>query len=295
MDDGRQTTDYGPRTTHPATRAMRVSLIGASLDGAAGESIARQARLLRGRGDDVRVYVLRPGAPDDLQDVTTVVALEDLIGGRDGRFRRSDLIIYHYSGYYDLVESIRGIERGMVLFHYHGLAADRTGEQRVQDMEGRWLAHSADLCLADSPALQRELVERVGCDPDRVVVLPPGEEAGLLTIVEGTAAYTLQEMPPEPEAVGGGELPSVRADLLLSVLADEIEARSDVALRDYVVRSRIPLLGPLVAWARRSLTSHLREPYLDPMIERQVLFNRRVAEWLRQASALLQTINNGQW
>ena len=50
-----------------------------------------------------------------------------------------------------------------------------------------------------------------------------------------------------------------------------------VGMPDYVVRSNAPLgLGRLIAWARRTMTSHLREPYLDPIIARQEQFNRQV-------------------
>ena len=47
------------------------------------------------------------------------------------------------------------------------------------------------------------------------------------------------------------------------------------------------MIGPAIAWLRRNLTSHLREPYLDPMIERQVAQNRRLAEWLGRAGGAL--------
>lgn len=57
-----------------------------------------------------------------------------------------------------------------------------------------------------------------------------------------------------------------------------LEAAADVMLRGYQVRSRLPL----VAWVRRNLTSHLREPYLDPMFERQVAFNREVVKLLNR-------------
>ncbi|HYN88798.1 MAG TPA: hypothetical protein VER55_09720, partial [Ardenticatenaceae bacterium] len=42
------------------------------------------------------------------------------------------------------------------------------------------------------------------------------------------------------------------------------------------------LLGRLIAWVRRTLTSHLREPYVDPMFERQAAFNRHLALTLRE-------------
>jgi hypothetical protein len=73
----------------------------------------------------------------------------------------------------------------------------------------------------------------------------------------------------------------------LRVTASIAEARADVAMRNYAVRSQIPLLGPIVAWVRRQLTSHLREPYLDRIVERQVAFNRAVVAWMEQSTASL--------
>jgi radical SAM protein with 4Fe4S-binding SPASM domain len=68
-----------------------------------------------------------------------------------------------------------------------------------------------------------------------------------------------------------------RPDLML----DAIEAHSDVLARGYEVRSHIPLAGPFIAWIRRNLTSHLREPYMDPTLERQVVVNREMVVALR--------------
>lgn len=42
----------------------------------------------------------------------------------------------------------------------------------------------------------------------------------------------------------------------------------------YSVRSGLPVVGPAVAWLRRQLTAHLKEPYLDPVIAEQERFNR---------------------
>jgi hypothetical protein len=70
----------------------------------------------------------------------------------------------------------------------------------------------------------------------------------------------------------------------VNTLVDEIWARSDVAMRDYVVRSGAPVVGSWIVWIRRNLTSHLREPYLDLIVEKQVSFNQRVAEWIRRAT-----------
>jgi hypothetical protein len=114
--------------------------------------------------------------------------------------------------------------------------------------------------------------------------------ARLAELVDRAVVYTLP-----PVAVEAGTAPagarkrkatdSGREVLVMDVLAGEIEAQSDVAMRDYVVRSRVPVVGPLVAWLRRNATSHLREPYLDLIVERQVGVNRRVADWIRRSSA----------
>ncbi len=58
-------------------------------------------------------------------------------------------------------------------------------------------------------------------------------------------------------------------------------------IQPYTVRSGIPVIGPLVAWLRRNLTSHLREPYLDPTLRRQDRFNWLVVQAMRQVSRLL--------
>lgn len=41
----------------------------------------------------------------------------------------------------------------------------------------------------------------------------------------------------------------------------------------YRVSSGLPVVGPAVAWLRRQLTAHLKEPYLDPVIAEQERFN----------------------
>jgi hypothetical protein len=53
--------------------------------------------------------------------------------------------------------------------------------------------------------------------------------------------------------------------------------QADVALRNYRVRSRVPMLGPLIEWLRVNSTTHVKEAYLDRIIEQQVLFNRELA------------------
>ncbi len=467
---------------------MKVSLINLNLVGldAIGICILSQVRFFQERGDDVRVYVQHPAraVPQDVEALTRVVTLGDLIAGREAHFARSDLYIYHYPSRHELMESIRGIDRGTVIFYYHNVTppelwgSDVDREALIRGVEGKALAHYADLCIADSPMNKQELVE-LGYDDDRIFVLPlivdlqaftpgprdpelveqyglagqkvllfvgrmagnkridllvealprvqtrmpnvklllvgdpegspayrevvaaararaeelgvrddviwtgeqkplpyyrladvyvtaslhegfgvplieamacevptvasragampwvvgdagllcePGDagdlaekviavlqdddlrqtlvargrervkafhveqyEAGLSEIVDAAVTYTLPKMPSDDAAAETQREPAApSSSRLLGFLADEIKACSDVMLRGYTVRSRIPLLGPLVAWARRNATSHLREPYLDPTLERQVEVNRRTAGWLELAAKELE-------
>jgi holo-[acyl-carrier protein] synthase len=54
--------------------------------------------------------------------------------------------------------------------------------------------------------------------------------------------------------------------------------QTDIALRGYQVRSGAPLVGRLIEWVRRNSTTHVKEAYLDPIIERQVNYNRLLAD-----------------
>jgi len=473
---------------------MKISLINVNLvaEDAIGTCIINQVRFFSRRGDDVRVYVpsLPHRAPGDVAAVTSVVTLDDLAGAQQEHFRLSDLYIYHYPGYYDLLESMQRLERGTVVFYYHNVTppelwgTDVGRESLVHSIRQTNLVHYADLAITVSPFNKQDLVERAGYAPDRIHVLPlavslerftpgdrdvdlvrtynlegqqvllfvgrmagnkridllmealarikgqvpdvklllvgddqsnpafhqivadaracaeelgvagaviwtgrvdellpyyrladvyvtaslhegfgvplveamacgvpvvagragampwvlgnagllckPGDaadlaaqvlrvlqdadlrrdlvkrglkraqdlslesfEAGLADIVDQAVVYTLPEFPPEISASAEEERkteplsPFPQDQSLLGELTHDIEVHSDVALRGYVVRSRAPLIGPVIAWSRRNLTSHLREPYLDPMIERQVAQNRRLAEWLRRAGGAL--------
>ena len=57
------------------------------------------------------------------------------------------------------------------------------------------------------------------------------------------------------------------------------------ALRGYVVRSGLPVVGQWVAAIRRALTSHVKEPYLDLIVERQVNYNQLLAAEVERLQA----------
>jgi glycosyltransferase involved in cell wall biosynthesis len=65
--------------------------------------------------------------------------------------------------------------------------------------------------------------------------------------------------------------------------ADALRAAAHVAMPDYQVSSGAPLIGKLIAWLRRNLTSHLREPYLDPIIAKQEAYHKQILDVLLPA------------
>jgi len=70
-----------------------------------------------------------------------------------------------------------------------------------------------------------------------------------------------------------------------SHLQSPLYAAADVALRDYRVRSSIPGLGRFIEWVRTNSTSHLKEAYLDRIIEQQVNYNRQMAQEIARLQA----------
>ncbi len=108
-------------------------------------------------------------------------------------------------------------------------------------------------------------------------------EAGWRRIVAEATAWLPDQPLPRMRSIS--TLAPQRAAALEQAQAGDVhwlEQAADVMDRDYVVYSNAPLVGPLITWVRRNLTSHLREPYLDPALERQVAFNREVVSLLRR-------------
>ena len=481
---------------------MRISLVNTNLvaEDAIGTCIMNQVRLFRRRGDDVRIYTghAPERMPADIEAVTQVASPSDLDDGRFDHFRLSDLFVYHYPGWYDLIESIRKRDRGTVIFYYHNVTppelwgTDVGRAELDRGVDATALVHYADLCITPSPYNKNILVDRFGYAADRIRVLPlavplerfsPGEKSSVLferyelhgqhvllyvgrmagnkridllirglaevkrcvpntklllvgddrtnpafrsivtearnladelgvaddvtwtgrvatlppylrladvyvtaslhegfglplieamasgtpvvasragampwvlgeagrlfepgdaddlasnvlalleddslysrlvaaglersrefsletyedrlaEIVDRAVTYTLPEVPLEvdaaepapsqaeedlkaPESPEGGRKGTTDP---LTRIAQDLEAQSDISMRGYVVRSKLPVIGSLVAWIRRNLTSHLREPYLDPMIERQIAFNHQLVTAVRRAADAL--------
>jgi hypothetical protein len=171
-----------------------------------------------------------------------------------------------------------------------------------------WLPYT-DLCLVRSTSDQADLIASQGCEPERVYVVPDTE--GLLALLDQARDGRLApaEVPERskpgflpgrthtevtmPHPQGQPQSEAATNDPSLAALAarlDVAEHQADVMQREYQVKSRVPLVGPLVAWLRRNLTSHLREPYLDPTLERQVALNRDLVKALQEVAARLANL-----
>ncbi len=71
---------------------------------------------------------------------------------------------------------------------------------------------------------------------------------------------------------------------------DPLVRKADIALRNYRVRSDLPVFGRLLAWLRSNSTTHIKEAYLDRIIEQQVTYNRLLAEEIIHLRAQLRTL-----
>lgn len=60
----------------------------------------------------------------------------------------------------------------------------------------------------------------------------------------------------------------------------QLQRTARVGMRGYTVSSSLPVVGNMVSWMRRNMTSHLKEPYLDPIVDRQEQFNHELLQTL---------------
>jgi glycosyltransferase involved in cell wall biosynthesis len=78
-----------------------------------------------------------------------------------------------------------------------------------------------------------------------------------------------------------------RAAQAYAELLEPLRDLGQVTRPDYRVRSSAPVVGGLIAWLRRNLTSHLREPYLDPILAQQERFNQAIQAQLAELARLV--------
>jgi hypothetical protein len=278
---------------------MRVTLIAPPIAAAdpLSRRVALQADFFRQRGHEVVIQVAAPPqqAPAELSSLIHPVphhALETA-----GALGESDLYIFHCDGFYPLLEALAKIERGVALLYVHGPAA---GETETSGLN-RLLAY-ADLVITEGEP--RQTLGAAADDladvlrPLPVDAQTPAADYSIhwAEVVAQATAYlpnrpypygrlpSLAELHPPEQSTQPRPSP-VEIDpqrALLAAELQELQTSAKIMQHDYVVRSRLPVIGPVLAWLRRNLTSHLREPYIDPTFQRQELFNRQVAQTLVQ-------------
>lgn len=265
---------------------MRVCLSAERVTAAIKDHLLAQARLFHERGD--RVYCVLPAAHPLPADLDHLVEPGETAPA-------SDLYIYHWEETQPPPVSLKARLAGIVLLHDH---SDSTAPAAPRQTREDWLPfHFADLCLVDSPARREALLHRFALPPERVRALPPPhqQDAYRRAISELVDNLLANRWPPVHR--DETPIPSLERKAEMTPTAPEARellhlarSQADVMQRDYVVRSHIPLFGSLIAWVRRNLTSHLREPYLDPTLERQVAFNRTILNWMEQVQTRLETL-----
>lgn len=65
---------------------------------------------------------------------------------------------------------------------------------------------------------------------------------------------------------------------------------ADIALHNYRVRSKAPLVGRLIEIIRYNMTTHVKEAYVDRMVEQQVLYNRCIVEEMLNLRAEVESL-----
>jgi glycosyltransferase involved in cell wall biosynthesis len=163
---------------------MRVSILNLNLEGrdAIGQIILAQVRFFQRRGDAVQLYLIHPPrhVPLTVRPLAHVVGLADLTEQKNTHFVQSDLYIYHYPGQYALLDSIKTLERGAVIFYYHNVTPPELWGSSFEadvlrdsvDRVGAF-AKYADWIVADSAFNADQLVQDYGLDRDRIRVRPP--------------------------------------------------------------------------------------------------------------------------
>ncbi len=147
---------------------MRVNLISTAATYPATDSLARLASVLLRRGDHVRVHLPRPIA-DLPQPLPDLIAHEgasspDLLALP--RFRTSDLFVYHCVDFDPILETLHGLERGVVVLWPQPFVA-LDSPHALPDYLVR-LASASDLVVIDDAPSARALQDAGAAEPRRL-------------------------------------------------------------------------------------------------------------------------------
>lgn len=160
---------------------MRISLINVNVirEDAIGQSILHQLSYFLERGDSVRVYVEHVGLHMNDRFLPFVVTIESGDLKDEEHFRLSDLYIFHYPGYYELLETVSTIDRGVVALNFHNVTPTELWDHSFvtptlerSHAELPRIAHLVDFVLCDSPYNAETIVDATGVDDTKVRILP---------------------------------------------------------------------------------------------------------------------------
>jgi SAM-dependent methyltransferase len=169
-------------------------------------------------------------------------------------------------------EQVLNPEEHISPFTYYTFKGAVSERFEIQEEKGLYLnsVHPQDLIrVRDAKPLFQELL--------RSGESRPGESLGVIFKVRPLSSK--------------GEIPDGVAlgDAVFSYVGREQLNACARILFPYRPKSRIRLLGPLIAWIRLNMTSHLKEPYVDRLASRQTEFNLVMAQALRRLVAALES------
>jgi len=162
---------------------MRISILNGNWvsQDAIGQCISHQVRFFQRRGDDVRVYVTHSpeGIPAAQARLAKTVSPDELTSGKDTHFATTDLYIYHYPGIYPLLDTLKTLERGAVIFYYHNVTPPELWGSQFAEIDlqlgvervGEFAAY-ADLVVTPSDFNKQQLISDYGLDSATIRVLP---------------------------------------------------------------------------------------------------------------------------
>ncbi len=156
---------------------------------AVGNTIVSQMRYLQALG--YRTIIITEDVdqrhPAELRQYMAALSLEDVLQNRySARSRRalkhlreSDIVIFHYAITYRLFEAIADLQRGVILFDYHGVTPAHlwniTEQERANliasQRQFKLLRH-ADYAIVHSSYIRDELESYNVIPPERILVLP---------------------------------------------------------------------------------------------------------------------------
>jgi hypothetical protein len=219
---------------------------------------------------------------ENLQPHATQISMESLQARLDDFLNTSDVFYYHCFAEHFIFDTMRLPSRGVVVLHLHTLPEKNS--QKLLD----YLDY-ADILVLETQTLHKTFFQQFQKNFSRPILLAEAHDFqdSLRQTLFARLPKFHQTQPVSINALATKQTkPTIGLSPSRSGLPQDhlkqLSSRADIILRGYQVRSSLPLVGKALAWLRRNSTSHLREPYLDPILERQVLFNKQMVEMLNE-------------